>query len=166
MPPVEVAIPVLLICPAVVVTRLLEFVVSIPLVLEKESAMPSIRVVVVACSVEEAVLRDWRGMFFCESKSPATSPELRIQDPPMAKQPLERFIPFAKVEVAVVEAMLRASAWRAVANVDVPVERLGMERRVVEAEFTTSNALPVEAESPQMESLAYGVDVQMPTFPP
>src|SRR3989344_6625893 len=97
---VKVVVPIvavealLLTCPAVVVRRLLEFVVSIPLVLEKESAMPSIRVVVVACSVEEAVLRDWRVMFFCESKSPATSPELRIQDPPMAKQPLERFIPF------------------------------------------------------------------------
>ena len=94
-------------CPAVLVTRLLEFVVSIPLVLEKESAMPSIRVVVVACSVEDAVRSDWRVMFFCESKSPATSPEFRMQDPPMAKHPLERFIPLAKVEVAVVEVRLR-----------------------------------------------------------
>ena len=106
MPPVEVAEP--LICPAVVVRRLLEFVVSIPLVLEKESAMPSMRVVVVACSVEEAVLRDWRVMFFCESKSPATRPEvLKAQVPPTAKHPLERFIPFAKVDVAVVEVRLR-----------------------------------------------------------
>ena len=135
VPPVEVAEP--LICPAVVVRRLLEFVVSIPLVLLKESAMPSIRVVVVACSVEEAVLRAWRVMFFWESRSPATRPEFKMQEPPMAKQPLERFIPFANVEVALVEVMLRASAWRAVANVDVPVERLGMERRVVEAELTT-----------------------------
>ena len=62
-----------------------------------------------------------------------------------------------------VEVILRARAWRAVANVDVPVERLGMERRVVEAEFTTSNAFPVDAELPQMESLLYGVEVPMPT---
>ena len=155
--------PHLLTCPAVLVTRLVEFVVSIPLVLLKESAMPSIRVVVVACSVEEAVLRAWRVMFFWESKSPATRPEFKIQEPPMAKHPFVRLMPLANVEVAVVEVMLRASAWRAVAKVEVPVERLGMERSVVEAEFTTSNALPVEAELPQMESLEYGVEVPMPT---
>ena len=39
---------------------------------------------------------------------------------------------------------------------DVPVERFGIDKRVVEAEFTTSNVLPVEAESPQTESVAYG----------
>ena len=111
---VKVVVPIVavdalaLTCPAVVVTRLVEFPVSIPLVLLKESAMPSIRMVVVACSVEDAVRRDWRVMFFCESKSPATRPEvLKAQVPPMAKHPLERFIPFAKVDVAVVEVRLR-----------------------------------------------------------
>lgn len=163
VPPVEVAKPVLLICPAAAVLILLEFVVSIPLVLEKESAMPSMRIVVVACSVEEAVRRAWRVMFFCESKSPATRPEFKMQEPPIAKQPLVRLMPFANVEVAVVEVTLSASAWRAVAKVEVPVDRLGMERSVVEAEFTTSNAFPVDAELPQTESRAYGEVVPMPT---
>ena len=86
-----------------------------------------------------------------------------MQEPPIEKQPAERFIPFANVEVALVLVMLSASAWRAVANVDVPVERFGIDRRVVEAELTTSNALPTEAESPQTESLEYGVEVPMPT---
>ena len=140
-------------CPAVVVSKFIEFVVSIPLVLLKESAMPSMRMVVVACSVEDAVLSAWRVMFFCESRSPATRPEFKMQEPRIEKHPADRFMPLAKVEVAVVDVMLRASAWRAVANVDVPVERFGIERRVVEAELTTSNALPTEAESPQTESL-------------
>src|SRR3989344_3554445 len=100
VPPGEVAEP--LICPAVVVRRLLEFVVSIPLVLEKESAMPSMSMVVVACSVEEAVFRAWRVMFFCESRSPATRPDvLKAQVPPIAKHPAVRLIPPAKVLVAV-----------------------------------------------------------------
>lgn len=46
---------------------------------------------------------------------------------------------------------------------DVPVERLGMERSVVDAEFTTSNALPAVEEFPQTESLEYGVVVPIPT---
>src|SRR3989344_9120767 len=102
-------------------------------------------------------------MFFCESRSPATRPEFKIQEPPMAKHPFVRFIPFANVEVAVVEVMLRASAWRAVEKVEVPVERLGMERSVVEAELTTSNALPAVEELPQTDSFLYGVEVPMPT---
>lgn len=57
VPPVEVAELDTLTCPAVLVTRLLEFAVSIPLVLLNESAMPSTSVVVVAM-VEEAVRRD------------------------------------------------------------------------------------------------------------
>ena len=72
-------------------------------------------------------------------------------------------MPFANVEVAVVEVTLSASAWRQVAKVEVPVDRLGMERGVVEAEFTTSNASPVDAELPQTESRAYGEVVPMPT---
>ena len=154
---------ILLTCPAVEVKIPGELAISIPLVLEKESAMPSMSIVVVACSVEEAVLRAWRVMFFCESRSPATRPLFKIQEPPMAKHPFARFIPFANVDVAVVEVMLSAVAWRAVANVDVPVERFGIERRVVEAELVTSNALPIVEESPQTESLEYGVEVPMPT---
>ena len=107
VPPVDVALP--LTCPAVEVRRFDEFVVSIPLVLLKESAMPSTRMVVVACSVEEAVLRAWRVMFFCESRSPATRPEFKMQDPPMERHPLTMLIPVAKVEVAV-PVMLSASA--------------------------------------------------------
>ena len=163
VPPVEVA--VLPICPIVPVTRFIEFVVSTPLVLLNESAMPSMRVVVVACSVEDADLRARSVMFFCESKSPATRPEFKMQDPPMAKQPLVRLMPLANVEVAVVEVMLRASAWRAVAKVEVPVERFGIDRSVVDAELTTSNALPSVEESPQTESLEYGVEVPMPKRP-
>ena len=64
--------------------------------------------VVVAVSVDEAVRGEWRVIFFWEPKSPATRPEvLKAQVPPMAKHPLERFIPFAKVDVAVVEVRLR-----------------------------------------------------------
>ena len=107
VPPVEVALP--LTCPAVEVRRFIEFVVSIPLVLLKESAMPSTSMVVVACSVEDAVRSAWRVMFFCESKSPATRPLFKIQDPPMEKHPLVRLMPFANVEVAV-PVMLSASA--------------------------------------------------------
>ena len=74
--------------------------------------MPSTSMVVVACSVEEADLRARRVVFFCESKSPATSPVARVraQAPLIAKHPLERFMPLANVEVAVVDVMLRARA--------------------------------------------------------
>ena len=144
---------------------LIELVWSIPLKLLKESAMPSMRMVVVACSVDDAVRRAWRVMLFCESKSPATRPEFKMQEPPMAKHPPVRLMPLANVLVAVVDVMLRASAWRAVAKVEVPVERFGIERSVVEAELVTSNALPVVEESPQTESFEYGVVVPMPTLP-
>ena len=109
---------VLLTCPAVLVTMLLEFVVSTPLVLEKESAMPSTRIVVVACSVEDAVFSDCRVMFFCESRSPATRPEFKMQDPPMERHPLTMLIPVANVEVAV-PVMLSALACRPDEKVEV-----------------------------------------------
>lgn len=103
VPPVEVAVPP--ICPAVAVLILIEFVVSIPLVLLKESAMPSIRVVVVACSVEEADFRARRVMFFCASEKFVVFSARQV--PLMAKHPLVRLMPFANVEVAVVEVRLR-----------------------------------------------------------
>ena len=71
--------------------------------------MPSMRMVVVACSVDDAVFSDWRVMFFCESRSPATRPEFKMQEPPMERHPLTMLIPVAKVEVAV-PVMLSASA--------------------------------------------------------
>lgn len=101
VPPVEVATPVT--CPAVLVKILLEFVVSIPLVLLKESAMPSMRVVVVACSVDEAVFKARRVMFFCASKKFVV---LRARQVPlMAKHPLVKLMPPVEVsvEVAVVK---------------------------------------------------------------
>ena len=49
------------------------------------------------------------------------------------------------------------------AKVEVPVERFGIDRSVVDAELTTSNALPIVEESPQTESLLYGVEVPTPT---
>ena len=106
----KVVVPVVIIlltCPAAEVKIPGELAISIPLVLEKESAMPSMRMVVVACSVEEADLRASSVIFFCESRSPATRPEFKMQDPPMAKQPLVRLMPLAKVEVAVVDVRLR-----------------------------------------------------------
>ena len=54
-------------------------------------------------------------------------------------------------------------ACKPVAKVEVPVERLGIDKSVVDAELVTSNALPTEAESPQTESLLYGVEVPIPT---
>ncbi len=117
VPPVDVPIPP--ICPAVVVSKFIEFVVSIPLVLLNESAMPSAMIVVVACSVEDADLRARRVMFFCESKSPATSPEFKMQEPPIEKQPFVRLMPLANVLVAVVDVILSALAESPFVNVEV-----------------------------------------------
>src|SRR3989344_1532248 len=109
-----------------------------PLRLLNESAIPSAMIVVVACSVEEAVRRAWRVTLFCSSRLPAVKPPAMRQVPEMEKQPPLRSIPPANVEVPVplmyvefVPTLRSPCTLRLLNRVDVPLVKLAtfwMER--------------------------------------
>ena len=85
-------------------------------------------------------------IFFCESRSPATRPEFKMQEPPMAKQPLERFIPFANVEVAV-PVILSARACSPPARVEVAVVDVAVKYANVGPDVAVSAVAEVNAAS-------------------
>jgi len=66
---------------------------------------------------------------------PETSTEVTLPEPPfprqvpfgMRKQPLERAMPFAKVEVAVWEVTFKALAWTPQAKVEVAVVEVAVK---------------------------------------